>query len=76
MKIAKWGNSLAIRVPAEVAEKLKLKSGDEIQFRVTGEHRFEVSRDRRRIDALARVKKLRFELPADYKFNRDELYER
>jgi antitoxin MazE len=76
MKVSKWGNSLAIRVPAEVAERLKLKLGDEIQIAVTGENKFEVSRDRRRLEALAMVKKLRFELPASYKFNRDELYDR
>lgn len=76
MKVAKWGNSLAIRVPVEVAERLKLKSGDEIQIKVTGEHKFEVSRDRRRLEALQKLKKLRFELPADYKFSRDELYDR
>jgi antitoxin MazE len=76
MKIAKWGNSLAIRVPSEVAQKLNLKSGDEIQIAVTGEHKFEVSRDRRRLKALEKLRKLRFELPADYKFNRDELYDR
>ena len=76
MKVAKWGNSLAIRVPVEIAEKLKLKTGDEIQIKVTGEHKFEVSRDRRRLDAIEKLKKLRFELPANYKFNRDEIYDR
>jgi antitoxin MazE len=76
MKVSKWGNSLAIRVPAEIAEKLKLKSGDDIQIAVTGEHKFEVSRDRRRQEALEKVKKLRFTLPAAYKFNRDEMNDR
>jgi antitoxin MazE len=76
MKVSKWGNSLAIRVPAEIAAKLKLKSGDEIQIAVTGEHKFEVSRDRRRQEALEKLKKLRFELPANYKFNRDQIYDR
>ena len=76
MKISKWGNSLAIRVPADVAEKLRLRSGDEIQIAITGEHKFEVSRDRRRLQALEKVKKLRFELPSNYKFNREELYDR
>lgn len=76
MKVAKWGNSLAIRVPAEVVDKLKLKTGDEIEIKITGEHKFEVKRDRRRLDAIEKAKKLRFELPANYKFNRDELYDR
>lgn len=76
MKIAKWGNSLAIRVPSEVAEKLKLKSGDDVQIEVTGDHKFEVSRDRSREQAIKRIRKLRFTVPDDYKFNRSEIYDR
>jgi antitoxin MazE len=31
MKVAKWGNSLAVRVPAALVLELGLKEGDEIQ---------------------------------------------
>jgi antitoxin component of MazEF toxin-antitoxin module len=31
VKVAKWGNSLAIRLPAPVGEMLNLKRGDEIE---------------------------------------------
>ncbi len=30
MRVVKWGNSLAIRLPATVVEVLDLKEGDEI----------------------------------------------
>ena len=30
MQVAKWGNSLAVRLPAELVRKLGLKEGDEI----------------------------------------------
>ena len=30
MKVSKWGNSLAIRLPADVVAKLKLSVGDEL----------------------------------------------
>jgi antitoxin MazE len=75
MKIAKWGNSLAVRIPAEVAEKLKLSAGQEVQLRVTGEHKFQVSRDRKRQQAIAKLRKLRIVLPDDYVFDRDEIYD-
>jgi antitoxin MazE len=75
MKIAKWGNSLAVRIPAEVAEKLKLSAGQEVQLRVTGEHKFQVSRDRTRQQAIAKLRKLRIVLPDDYVFDRDEIYD-
>ena len=34
MQVAKWGNSLAIRLPAAVVEALELKEGDEIEIHV------------------------------------------
>jgi antitoxin MazE len=76
MKLAKWGNSLAVRIPADVVEKLKLAPGEEIQVTITGEHQFEISRDRRRQEAIEKLRKMRFALPNDYVFNREELHER
>jgi antitoxin MazE len=76
MKFAKWGNSIAIRIPADVVAKLGISPDEEAQIRVTGEHSFEISRDRTRQEAIERMRKLRFVLPADYVFNREELHER
>ena len=33
MKVSKWGNSLAVRIPAEVVDSLNLKEGDEIDLK-------------------------------------------
>lgn len=76
MRLAKWGNSLALRVPSDVVEKMNLKPGDEVHIVSTDEHRFEVVRDRRRDQAIEKLHLLRFEVPGDYKFNRDEIYDR
>ncbi len=35
MQVAKWGNSLAVRLPAAVVEALKLKEGDDIEIQVS-----------------------------------------
>ena len=75
-KFAKWGNSIAVRIPAEVVVKLGISPNEEAQIKVTGEHSFEVTRDRRRQEALEVIRKLRRPLPPGYKFNREELYER
>ena len=32
MQVAKWGNSLAVRLPAKLVQELGLKAGDEIQI--------------------------------------------
>ena len=76
MQVAKWGNSLAIRLPSAVVEALSLKEGDQIEIRISGKRRFEVSRDGSRQRALNRLRKLRRPLPPGFTFNREEANER
>ena len=72
MQIAKWGNSLAVRLPSAVVEALGLKEGDEINIKVAGERAFDVELDRSRERALERIRSLRRPLPAGWKFDREE----
>jgi len=76
MKVAKWGNSLAVRLPAALVEKLNLKDGDEIELTVKADRELEVSQDETRQQILEEIRKLRKPLPEGYKFNREELYDR
>lgn len=76
MQVAKWGNSLAVRLPKPVVEALKLKAGDEIEIVVAGNRRFEIARDRGRAAALVRLKALKRALPKGFRFDRDEANER
>jgi antitoxin MazE len=72
MRVSKWGNSLAIRIPASVVEALELKEGDEVDIRVAGTRTFDSELDRSRERALERIKALAIDLPPDWKFDRDE----
>ena len=76
MKFAKWGNSIAIRIPAEVVARLGISPDDEARIKVTGEYSFEITRDRRRQEAIEAIRRLARPLPPGYKFNRDEIYDR
>jgi len=76
LKFAKWGNSIAVRIPAEVVAKLGISPDEEAQIKVTGEFSFEVTRDRRRQEALETIRKLARPLPPGYKFNREEIHDR
>jgi len=76
MRVAKWGNSLAIRLPKDLVEALSLKAGDELEIVGASRERLAVSKDERRKQALERLASMRIELPADYKFNREEANER
>jgi antitoxin MazE len=76
MQVSKWGNSLAIRLPAVVVKALKLKEGDDIEIRVAGRREFEVNRDKSRQRALETLRKLRRPFPPGFVFDREEAHER
>jgi antitoxin MazE len=76
MQVSKWGNSLAIRIPAAVVEALELKEGDHIEIRVAGSRELEVSRDESRQRALENLRKLRRPFPPGFVFDRDDIYDR
>ena len=76
MRFSKWGNSIAIRVPADVVAKLGISADEEAEITVTGDYSFEVRRDRRREQAIEKLRSMSFKLPEDYVFNREELHER
>ena len=76
MKVAKWGRSLAVRLPSAVVQALELKEGDQIEIRIAGQREFEVRRDRSKEHALARLRRLRRPLPPGFTFGRDDANER
>ena len=76
MQVSKWGNSLAVRLPAAVVDTLGLKEGDDIEIVVAGARNFEVARAPGLLDVLARLRKYRGRIPADFKFDRLEANER
>lgn len=72
MQVAKWGNSLAVRLPAIVVEALELKEGDEVEVRIADAREIEVSRKADRQQLLERLRGFRGRLPSDWKFDREE----
>jgi len=72
MRLFKWGNTLAIRIPVAVIETLKLQEGDEIELRIAGESTCVRDKKAAAADSLARLRKFRGRLPADFTFDRDE----
>ena len=72
MHVAKWGNSLAVRLPKQLVETLGLKAGDEVQLTPTGPKTLEVAKDMSREAALARMAASKWEVPEGYRFDREE----
>lgn len=73
MQVAKWGNSLAVRLPAALVEALELKSGDEIEIHIAGARELAIARKPGREALLNRLRAFHGRLPADFKFDRDEV---
>jgi antitoxin MazE len=76
MQISKWGNSLAVRIPAAIVEVLDLKEGDDIEIRVPSERTFELVRKPSRKEMVDRLKKFGGQIPSDFRFDRDFANER
>lgn len=72
MQVSKWGNSLAIRLPAAVVEAMGLREGDDIVVHATGRRSLEIEKAPSNKQLLARLRKFRGRLPADFKFDRLE----
>jgi len=73
VQVAKWGNSLAVRLPKKVVDKLGLKAGDTVDLTV---QRADDPERRKRLAALKRLRKFRGWMPKDFKFDREEAHER
>lgn len=72
MLVAKWGNSLAVRLPVSIVEALGLREGDDIEFHVADPHHMGVARKPGREEMLKRLRAYRGRLPADFRFEREE----
>jgi antitoxin MazE len=75
MQVAKWGNSLAIRLPASLVAALDLKEGEEVELHLVGEKSFEVAKKPTTSELLSRLRNLRGRMPADFHFDRLEAHE-
>ena len=76
MRVAKWGNSLAVRLPQAMVEEMGLKEGDEIELRSTSPGQIAVERKKSIREAIQELRKYRGRMPANFKFDRDEANER
>ncbi len=76
MQVSKWGNSLAVRLPAAVVAVLKLEEGDQIEIEVAAARRFIVKRAEGGAELRRRLRAYRGRLPADFKFDRLQANER
>jgi antitoxin MazE len=76
MQVAKWGNSLAVRLPKKLVDELGLKEGDKLELVSAQKRKVAVGRDNARENALKRLLATNWPTPPGYKFDREEAHER
>ncbi len=72
MQISKWGNSLAVRLPATLVKEINLSVGDEVELRVDVDRTFYLKRTMAMEDHFSRLRKFRGIMPEDFPFDREE----
>lgn len=71
MQVARWGNSLAVRLPKKLVEEMGLKAGDRIELRPLN-GALGVVRPPTPEETLKSLREFRGRLPAAERLNRDE----
>ena len=75
MQVARWGNSLAVRLPADLVRELGLKEGDRIDL-LKDDGALKVRRLPRADEVLEGLRRFRGKLPAADRLSRDDAHER
>ena len=75
MQVAKWGNSLAVRLPARLVQELGLKEGDQINL-VEDNGSFLVQRQPEAEEVIENLRRFRRSLLKDARLSRDFAHER
>jgi len=76
MQVARWGNSLAIRLPMALVKQMNLSEGDEVQLSARGTRDLALVRKPDKEAILAALREFEGRLPADFKFDRNQANER
>ena len=76
MRVARWGNSLAVRIPRALVEELSLKEGDEVCLVGSSRGQLLVTPDDAGTRTWAEMEALSRPLPPGYGFDRDDANDR
>ena len=76
MRVLKWGDGLAVRLPKALVKKIGLSASDEFNIVDVVERTLLVQKEDQRKAALERLAERNWTLAPDYKFDRDEANER
>lgn len=70
MRVERWGSGLAVRLPAALVEALGLKEGDHVEVHAASRRPLTAHDAPTARELLARLRRYRGRLPADFRFDR------
>ena len=72
MRVSKWGDSLAVRLPRKLVEQLGLAAGDDVNVRAADAQTIVITKGDSKTDFIARLRSLQKPTPAGFVWNRDD----
>ena len=72
MQIGKWGDSLAVQIPASVVDALQLREGDDVSVLAGPGPSVYILADQSRKAAIAELRALSRPTPDGFRFSREE----
>ena len=76
MRVSRWGDSLAVRLPRELVERMRLAEGDEVDVTAVDRGAIGIAKPDNEEDVLARLRALQRPAPAGFRWSRDEANQR
>lgn len=72
MRVSRWGDSLAVRLPRELVERMGLAEGDEVEVTAAGEQAVTVAKAEDPARFLAQLRALQRPAPPGFRWSREE----
>jgi antitoxin MazE len=72
MQVSKWGNSLAVRLPKKLVEKLGLAEGDDVDVTAADAQTIVISKSDDNGDFIVKLRGLQKPKPKGFVWNRDD----
>jgi antitoxin MazE len=72
MQISKWGNSLAVRLPKKLVERLGIAEGDDVDVTSEDAQTIVISKNDGKSDFILKLRVLQRPKPEGFVWNRDD----
>ena len=72
MRVSKWGNSLAVRLPKKLVEELGIAEGDDVSVTLADGQTIVISKTNDNGDFLLKLRVLQKPKPEGFVWNRDD----